>query len=173
MATMERPNVYKRVKTEDVTATSGMTFRDFNLDDAVQFVSQPFWTLTFIFFATGRFWNGLRAAITYSRAGYSQNPEQRQHHREGEERNRKDCCLWYSSGAKNRHEFEQDLSFGPCTSERTSYADLPCNQGDWQAQRRAVHGLHRWNACQWRCHTHGTGRSCGCCHTRKDSWLGD
>lgn len=42
MATMERPNVDKRVKTEDVTATSGMTFRDFNLDDAVQFVSQPF-----------------------------------------------------------------------------------------------------------------------------------
>ena len=51
---MERPNVDKRVKTEDVTATSGMTFRDFNLDDAVQFVSQPFLTLTFVF-ATGRF----------------------------------------------------------------------------------------------------------------------
>ena len=39
MATMERPNVDNRVKTEDVTATSGMTFRDFNLADSVQFVS--------------------------------------------------------------------------------------------------------------------------------------
>lgn len=37
MATMERPNVDNRVKTEDVTATSGMTFRDFNLADSVQF----------------------------------------------------------------------------------------------------------------------------------------
>ena len=42
MATMERPNVDTRVKTEDVTATSGMTFRDFNLDDSVQFVSRLF-----------------------------------------------------------------------------------------------------------------------------------
>jgi len=42
MATMERPNVDTRVKTEDVTATSGMTFRDFSLDDSVQFVSRPF-----------------------------------------------------------------------------------------------------------------------------------
>mgnify|MGYP001002747523 CR=1 FL=1 len=39
MATMERPNRDTRVKTEDVTATSGMTFRDFNLADSVQFVS--------------------------------------------------------------------------------------------------------------------------------------
>lgn len=39
MATMERPNVDTRVKTEDVTATSGMTFRDFGLADSVQFVS--------------------------------------------------------------------------------------------------------------------------------------
>jgi len=37
METMERPNRDTRVKTEDVTATSGMTFRDFNLADSVQF----------------------------------------------------------------------------------------------------------------------------------------
>ena len=40
MATMERPKVDNRVKTEDVTGTEGLTFRDFNLDDAVQFVSR-------------------------------------------------------------------------------------------------------------------------------------
>ena len=39
MATQVRTNVDNRVKTEDVTATSGMTFRDFNLADSVQFVS--------------------------------------------------------------------------------------------------------------------------------------
>ena len=39
MATMERPNRDTRVKTEDVTATEGSTFRDFNLADSVQFVS--------------------------------------------------------------------------------------------------------------------------------------
>ena len=39
MATTQRPNVDTRVKTEDVTATSGKTFRDFNLADSVQFVS--------------------------------------------------------------------------------------------------------------------------------------
>ena len=39
MATMERPNRDTRVKTEDVTATQGSTFRDFNLADSVQFVS--------------------------------------------------------------------------------------------------------------------------------------
>lgn len=39
MATTVRTNVDTRVRTEDVTATSGMTFRDFNLADSVQFVS--------------------------------------------------------------------------------------------------------------------------------------
>ena len=37
---MERPKVDDRVKTEDVTGTEGLTFRDFELDDAVQFVSE-------------------------------------------------------------------------------------------------------------------------------------
>lgn len=37
MLTMERPNRDTRVKTEDVTGTTGMTFRDFNLADSVQF----------------------------------------------------------------------------------------------------------------------------------------
>ena len=41
MATMERPKVDDRVKTEDVTNTQGLTFRDFNLADSVQFVRLP------------------------------------------------------------------------------------------------------------------------------------
>jgi hypothetical protein len=39
MATMPQPKVDNRVKTDDVTATQGLTFRDFNLADSVQFVS--------------------------------------------------------------------------------------------------------------------------------------
>lgn len=39
MATMPQPKVDTRVKTEDVTATQGLTFRDFNLAESVQFVS--------------------------------------------------------------------------------------------------------------------------------------
>lgn len=35
MATMAQPNVDTRVKTEDVTATSGKTFRDFGLSEEV------------------------------------------------------------------------------------------------------------------------------------------
>ena len=47
MATMERPNKDTRYKTEDVTATEGFTFRDFNLADSVQFVSEHFDTFKF------------------------------------------------------------------------------------------------------------------------------
>ena len=39
MATMTQPKVDTRVKTEDVTGTTGLTFRDFNLAESVQFVS--------------------------------------------------------------------------------------------------------------------------------------
>ena len=39
MATMPQPKVDTRVKTEDVTNTQGLTFRDFGLAESVQFVS--------------------------------------------------------------------------------------------------------------------------------------
>jgi len=42
MATTERKNVDTRVKTEDVIGTTGLTFRDFNLADSVQFVSTSY-----------------------------------------------------------------------------------------------------------------------------------
>ena len=51
MATMPQPKVDTRVKTEDVTATEGKTFRDFGLSEAVQFVSrQIFQTICLSFF---------------------------------------------------------------------------------------------------------------------------
>ena len=37
---MPQPKVDNRVKTEDVTGTQGLTFRDFGLAESVQFVSQ-------------------------------------------------------------------------------------------------------------------------------------
>lgn len=39
MAQRNQPNVDSRVKTDDVTGTKGLTFKDFGLCDEVQFVS--------------------------------------------------------------------------------------------------------------------------------------
>ena len=36
----KQPNVDKRVKTEDVTNTKGLTFKDFNLSQELQLVSK-------------------------------------------------------------------------------------------------------------------------------------
>ena len=71
---MERPNVDTRVKTEDVTATSGMTFRDFNLADSVQFVSHTLFHSDSLLSQLGYFRDGLRASLPYSGASYSEDP---------------------------------------------------------------------------------------------------
>lgn len=42
MASMSQPNVDKRVKTEDVTNTKGLTFKSFGLSEEIQFVSPIF-----------------------------------------------------------------------------------------------------------------------------------
>lgn len=46
MANMSQPNVDKRVKTEDVTNTKGLTFKSFGLSEEIQFVSPNFWKLS-------------------------------------------------------------------------------------------------------------------------------
>lgn len=119
MEQAKQPPRDTRYKTEDVTSTKGLSFKDFGLTQEVQLVR-----LLTLLIAIGNLRNGLRKSITYPRRGNPTCIKRLEHSRKIQERNRKDCLIRYTHNLEDRHLEELDPSISACTNQRACNADF-------------------------------------------------
>ena len=85
-----------RYKTEDVTNTKGLSFKDFGLSQELQLVN-----IRMLSCYLGNLRNGLRESLSYPRRSYPARIERLEHSREIQERHRKNSFLCYSYNIEN------------------------------------------------------------------------